>query len=452
MTTVAIYGLGYVGSVTAACLAAEGLTVVGVDIDANKVGFINAGKSPVVEPGVEVLIGNAVADGTLSAQARLDDETAAQIDIHLICVGTPSRPNGALDTTQVEAVASQIAARLGRADKRQVVAFRSTLLPGTVSYELVPLLESVSGLKPGVDFGVAVCPEFLRETTAVTDFQDPPFTIVGASDPQTVIALEDLFDFLPAKLEVTDLGTAETIKYACNAFHAVKVGFANEVGRFAKACGADANRVMDIFCTDDKLNISSAYLRPGFAFGGSCLPKDLRALVYRSRTLDLDLPLLSNVLASNDQHLNAALDMILAIKPNSVCMLGLAFKTGTDDLRESPFVRLCEVLIGKGIDVSIWDPDLDAKRLVGRNRGFVDEHLPHLARLLCSSPSAAIDGADCVVVGTSSAEGLSTLARLGIEANGSLSSPSVQKTVPVIDLVGSFEADNPNLSYEGVAW
>lgn len=454
--TVSVYGLGYVGSVTSACLADAGHEVYGIDVEPDKVAQLNERRPPVIEPGLEDIVRRVVTSGRLRGvdAARSQD---LDPDVHLVCVGTPSRANGSLDTTFVERVAEGIGAHLARSGRTQTVVFRSTMLPGTVEDLLVPILEQASGLVAGTDFGVAMCPEFLRETTAVTDFFDPPFTVVGVGDPLASDAVQVLFEFLDRPLHLVDLRTAETIKYACNAFHAVKVAFANEIGRFARSSGADAEMTMQVFCTDQQLNISPAYLRPGFAFGGSCLPKDLRAMVHRGRVLDLDLPLLSSVLPSNDQHLRHAIDLVLENAPDVVCLLGLAFKTGTDDLRESPYVRLAETLIGKGVALRIWDPDLRPDRLVGGNRAYIESSLPHLARLLVSSAAEAVQGADTCVVGTTHPDALAALAALdpsSVAAQADTESRSA--STRIVDLTGGardlIRVDSPERSYVGVAW
>ncbi|MCP4962120.1 MAG: UDP-glucose/GDP-mannose dehydrogenase family protein [Actinomycetia bacterium] len=433
---VGVYGLGYVGSVTASLLAEAGHAVWGIDIDPGKVAKVGAGQAPVVEPGLDDILTKVVGEGRLQAVVAGRDEIP-DLEVHVVCVGTPSLTNGSLDTGHVVAVAGDIGVRLAHGPRRQVIVFRSTMLPGTADVQLVGLLETSSGLVAGQDFGVAVCPEFMRETTAVADFNDPPFTVIGADDDWVSDVVAELFAFLHAPIRRVDLATAETIKYACNAFHAVKVAFANEIGRFARSTGADSRRVMEVFCSDDQLNISSAYLRPGFAFGGSCLPKDLRAVVHRARSLDLDLPLLSSVLPSNEQHLRHAIGLVLEHAPRSVGLLGLSFKTGTDDLRESPYVMLTEALLGKGIGVRIWDPDLQTDRLIGGNLSFIEQRLPHLARLLRPLPEAVVAGSDVVVLGSDDPRARTAL------LSGS--------DAAIIDLVGHRDlALAPNVV--GVAW
>lgn len=448
---VAVHGLGYVGTVTAACLADQGHHVVGLDLDPVKVAQLQTGVPPVVEPGLDEIVERSVTGGRLVALGHdhsVNAELIDSIDVHIVCVGTPSLPTGAPDTTAVAAVVDELAAAIAGRGRRDddhfpVIVIRSTVLPGTVD-RLARDAEACHGVRAGVDYGLAMCPEFLRETSAVADFFDPPFTVTGVADQRTAEVVEQLFGFLDRPFHAVTIPTAETIKYSCNAFHAMKVAFANEIGRVARASGADGRTVMDIFCQDDRLNVSAAYLRPGFAFGGSCLPKDLRALSHHGRRLDLELPLLASVLVSNEHHFHHTIELILdAVRgagPARVALLGLTFKTGTDDVRESPYVRVAETLIGKGIEVAIWDPDLDPALLRGGNRRFIDERLPHLACLLRPSPSAALVGSNVCVLGTSHPEALAALA-----ADGS---------VPVIDAEGSpaFDLDRTVHNYVGVAW
>ena len=418
--TVAVHGLGYVGTVTAACLADRGHRVIGVDVDEAKVAQLRAGVPPVLEPGLAELVARGTSSGQLVAvdhgRGRMGEQ-ALDADVHLICVGTPSGPDGAPDLSAVETVVTDIGLALaGRRDAADadassfpVVVIRSTVLPGTVD-RMATRLQQTSGLRAGLDIGLAMCPEFLREASAVADFFDPPFTVAGVSDPRTADVVRNVFAFLDRPLHVVSIPTAETVKYACNAFHAMKVAFANEIGRFALASGAHGQTVMEVLCDDDRLNISPVYLRPGFPFGGSCLPKDLRALACWGRQLDLELPLLTNVLASNERHLAHIVDLVLAQRPRRVALLGLAFKSGTDDLRESPYVSLAERLIGSGVDVAIWDPDLDPERLMGRNRWFVDVRLPELARLLRPSVDEVVAGADVCVSSTDDRRAIAALA------------------------------------------
>ncbi|MGH6913683.1 MAG: nucleotide sugar dehydrogenase, partial [Geminicoccales bacterium] len=386
---IAIFGLGYVGAVSAACLARAGHAVIGVDSNASKAELINAGKSPVVEKDVDEMIASAVAEGRLRATT---DHRAAirESELAIVCVGTPSRGNGDLDLTHVRRVCQDIADVLRCKDGFTAIIIRSTVLPGTLRNMVVPTLEGGSGKRAGEDFGVGFFPEFLRESTAVYDFHNPPKIVIAASDDRTRAMLESLNDEFDAPRMRADFEVVEMVKYADNTWHALKVAFANEVGSICKALAIDGGAVMDIFCQDTKLNISSKYLRPGFAFGGSCLPKDVRALTYKGRSLDLELPLINSIMPSNRSHVDRAMQMVLDLNERNVGVLGLSFKAGTDDLRESPVVELVERLLGKGHEIRIFDRNVNLSRLVGANRAYIYEHLPHIAKLM-------VDGVDEVV-------------------------------------------------------
>lgn len=407
---VSVFGLGYVGSVTAACLASCGHSVIGVDVNEQKVGEFADGRPPVLEPGLEDLVKRELAGGRL--RATTDAEQALfEADVSLVCVGTPSAPNGSLGTLALERVASTIGDFLPRAAERHTVVVRSTVLPGTTDQLLVPLLEERSGLKAGHDFGVAVNPEFLREGSSVADFNDPSRTVVGELDAASGTPVLELYDSLPGAKFRVPLRVAEMAKYADNAFHALKVAFANEIGNFCRSAGVDSHEVMEVFRADTKLNISAAYLTPGFAFGGSCLPKDLRALLHAAGRSDLELPLLESVFRSNERQIARAVEVVRSIGARRVGVFGLAFKPHTDDLRESPLVELCERLLGKGLDLKIYDPQISLSRLVGSNRHFIEEHIPHLSRLLTPTADEVFDHAEICVVGTYLPETASALAR-----------------------------------------
>jgi GDP-mannose 6-dehydrogenase len=411
---VAVFGLGYVGCVTAACLADRGHTVVGVDVNPLKVEAIRRGGSPVLESGLAEIVSAAVEAGTLTAT---DDAEAAvrSSDLSLVSVGTPSLGNGGLDVRAVERVAERIGSALPRCDGRHTVVVRSTVLPGTIEGAVVPLLEKASGLRAGEDFGVASNPEFLREGTSVHDFSHPPKTVIGELDEASGAAVARLYEGIEAPLYRVPLRVAETVKYVDNAFHALKIGFANEVGALCSALDVDAHEVMSIFRADRKLNISTAYLKPGFAFGGSCLPKDLRALVHAARRVDVDLPILESVLFSNERHLGRTLDAIVGVGLRRVGLFGLAFKPGTDDLRESPLVELAERLVGKGFDLRIYDPAVSLARLVGANREFIEAHIPHLSTLLVPSAGEVVEHAEICVLGTSLPEAVEAVERAANE-------------------------------------
>lgn len=404
---IGVFGLGYVGCVSAACLASMGHRVVGVDVNQDKVDLINEGRAPIVEERIGDLITDAVRDGTLRATTDAA-EAVTGTDLSLVCVGTPSAPNGSLSTAYLERVAEQI----GRAMRPgHVVVFRSTMLPGTCADLLTPILELSSGLRAGVDFGVAVNPEFLREGTSVRDFFAPPKTVIGGSDPATGDLVARLYEGLPGPVFQVPIPVAEMTKYADNAFHAVKIGFANEVGAVCQALGVDSHQVMEVFLADRKLNISPAYLRPGFAFGGSCLPKDLRGLVYAAHKADVAVPLLSHVLPANEAHLRRAFDLVTAPGRRKVGLFGLSFKPGTDDLRESPLVELAERLLGKGYDLRIYDANVSLSRLVGANRAYIAERLPHLGDLLGDSVEDVLGHAEVCVVGSTDPAVLKALER-----------------------------------------
>jgi GDP-mannose 6-dehydrogenase len=397
---VAVIGLGYVGTVTAACLAANGHDVWGVDVDAAKVAEIGLGRSPVAEPGLNAIVAQAVADGTLHATTSCP-EALDRADISLICVGTPSTRNGATDLSHirhaVDDIATSLRTGLAPDSGRHALVVRSTVPPGTVEDIVTPAL--AAGLAgTGVSAGVAMCPEFLREGSGVTDFYAPPFIIAGTADTHVSNALIELFRFLDKPVQIVDLRTAEALKYACNAFHATKVSFANELSRLFRLLGADSRQVMSLFCQDDVLNISPSYLRPGFAFGGSCLPKDLRSLLHIARVSGVEMPLLAGTLSTNEIVISDLVDRVIAADVRTVALLGLSFKSATDDLRESPNVEVAERLIGKGFDIRIYDQVVNPARLVGTNRRYVDAKLPHLGRLLASRPDEALAGADLAIV------------------------------------------------------
>ncbi|MFZ5790046.1 MAG: nucleotide sugar dehydrogenase [Pseudomonadota bacterium] len=395
---ISIFGLGYVGAISAGCLAERGHSVVGVDVNPIKVAFIERGASPVIEAKIGDMIACAVQAGKL--RSTTDGAAAVAVtDLAFVCVGTPSQTNGNLDLTYVRAVCEEIGAALKNRKDFFVVVMRSTVLPGTTAETVIPLLERHSGKRAGIDFGVCFNPEFLREGSAVDDFFNPPKTVIGATDERSRRAVESLYEGLDAPLINTDIAIAEMVKYADNAWHALKVGFGNEIGALCKALGVDGHKVMDIFCRDTKLNISAKYLKPGFAFGGSCLPKDLRALTYRARRLDLDLPILGSILPSNERHLNSGFRMIAERANRKVGILGLSFKAGTDDLRESPMVGVVEQLIGKGYDVRIFDPNVKLAGLMGSNKNYLLNHIPHIYNLVVDSIDAIVAHADTVVIG-----------------------------------------------------
>ena len=437
---VAVFGLGYVGAVTSACLAAEGHDVWGVDVDHTKVKMIAEGRSPVAEPGLTELISQVVANGQLHATTN-PIQALVRADVSLLCVGTPSTSEGRTNLTYVYRVVEDLVEALREveppASRFHTIVMRSTVPPGTVEDVGEIIRVALDGNGPAT--GMAMCPEFLRESTGISDFYSPPFTVIGSNDPDVVEMVSRLFGFLDAPLKVVDTRTAEALKYACNAFHAAKVSFANELGRVFSRFGVDSREVMELFCEDRQLNISPRYLRPGFAFGGSCLPKDLRSLLHMARIESIDLPMLAGTIATNQLCISEVVDRIVSGSGRTVALLGLSFKAQSDDLRDSPYVELAETLLGKGYDVRIYDPIVNPSALIGSNRQYVDSRLPHLARILQESASQALDGADVVVASFSSPELTDALLAAG---------PS-----RLIDLDGRLGSDVEAMAgYEGICW
>lgn len=400
---VSVFGLGYVGSVSAAMLASDGHEVVGVDLNPQKVAAINAGTSPIVEPGLAEALQDVVRQGRLRATTDTAD-AVRDSEVSLICVGTPSRRNGSLDLSQVERVATEIGEALRDADHYHVVVVRSTVLPGTTHGIVIPALERASGKTYGEGFGVSMNPEFLREGTAIKDFRQPPLTLVGHNHAADAAGTTALYAALDAPVIGTSIRTAEMIKYTSNTWHALKVCFANEIGNLCKSLGVDSHDVMDIFCKDDQLNLSPYYLKPGFAFGGSCLPKDVRALQYRAKELDVDMPVISSILPSNKLQIETAFEQVLETGKTNIGLLGFSFKAGTDDLRESPLVTLAEALIGKGLKLRIYDKNVSLARLVGANKEYIDNRIPHLSSLLCDTIDEVVDHSELLIVGNKAAE------------------------------------------------
>jgi GDP-mannose 6-dehydrogenase len=432
-----IYGLGYVGSVSAACLAADGHDVLGIDVDRTKVDSINRGVSAVVEPGLSDLIKQGVASGHLRATADTIDDA----DVSIVCVGTPSNENGSLHLDYIARAAAQIGAFLKTTSAYHVVCVRSTVLPGTVEALVIPMLEQHSQKSAGRDFGVCMNPEFLREGSSIKDYRCPPFTIIGELDRRSGDVIERLYAGLPAPSIRTKLAVAEMVKYAGNAFHALKITFANEIGNICKRLGLDGREVMEIFCRDEKLNVSAAYLQPGFAFGGSCLPKDLRALLHKAKELDLEPPVLRSILVSNTNQVEEAYRLIKKTGKKKIAMLGLSFKPGTDDLRESPIAELIEILIGKGHQVAIYDREVSLARLLGSNKAYIEHTIPHISCLMKASIDSAVDGSEVIVVAKRSPEFEAVLRR---QNNGHC----------VVDLVSVLSGpdDEKGHGYDGICW
>ena len=435
---ISVFGLGYVGTVSAGCLAQDGHTIVGVDPNSTKVAMINAGKTPIVEDQIGELLSAAVSDGRLRATSNPFDAVNAT-DISVVCVGTPSKQNGSLDLRYVEGVCNEIGAAIAEKSSRHDVVIRSTMLPGSMSETVLPALEGASGKTSGADFGLCNNPEFLREGTAVYDYYNPPKTVIGESRPGDGQFLEAIYESLPGPKIRTDIETAEMVKYVDNVWHALKVGFANEIGSLSKSLGLDGQKIMDIFCQDKKLNLSSYYMKPGFAFGGSCLPKDLRALTYKATRLDVEVPILNSIAVSNQRQIQRGLEMIRDTGARKIGVLGFSFKSGTDDLRESPVVELIERLIGKGYEVSIYDKYVNIARLVGANRDYILNRVPHIARIMAESIDSVLADSELVVVGNGSDEFGDIVDRL---------KPGQR----VLDLCGSARPAEKHDQYSGVGW
>lgn len=433
---VAVFGLGYVGSVTAACLADLGHEVIGVDIDRGKLAAFREGHAPVPEEGLDDLILRNIAAGRL----QVTDNVGAAVvhsELSLVCVGTPSRRNGSLDTGFVERVVSDIAQRVP-AGGRHVIVVRSTVLPGTSAQKLIPVIEKAAG-ESGADIGYAVNPEFMREGQAIRDFHNASFVVIGAGESGTHDVIARLYADSSAPIVRTSIEVAEMVKYASNTFHALKVAFANEIGALAHAHGVDGREVMELFRRDSVLNVSGAYLRPGFAFGGSCLPKDTRALAYRARETDVETPVLASILRSNEAHIRRAIDAVEAEGQRRVLVVGLSFKPGTDDVRESPFVLIAEALIGRGYEVAILDPDVDLDALVGMNRAYIEHELPHIASIVVHDVDEAVKSADSIVVGKD-LPGLAQALKAAAD------------TQVVFDLTGVVDRHTLAARYEALCW
>ncbi len=434
---VSIFGLGYVGAVCAASLARRGHDVIGVDVSPVKIDLINDGRSPIVEPGLEELL----AEGVRARRIRgVTDgfDAVLETDLSMICVGTPSKPNGDLGLSFVEKVARDIGVALRAKSAWHLVVVRSTVLPGTVRDLVIPVLEEASGKRAGEDFGVCVNPEFLRESTAIKDYDQPPMTVIGELDERSGDLLAELYGDLDAPLIRKPIEVAEMIKYTCNVWHATKVSFANEIGNIAKSMGVDGRDVMDVMCLDNKLNISRYYMRPGFAFGGSCLPKDVRALTYRANQMDVRHPLLSSIMNSNSEQVTNAFNIVTGYGSRKVSMLGLSFKSDTDDLRESPLVELAEQLIGKGYDLKIFDRNVDYARTHGANREYINQKIPHLSNLMDSDLNGVVEHGEVVVVGNNDQLFQTVIA-------------DVPEGKRVVDLVG-FMKTTSNEVLEGICW
>jgi len=434
---ISVMGLGYVGAVAAACLAKDGHEVIGVDPQQTKVDLINAGQTPIIEKDIGEIIAEQVAAGHLVATTDVKSAVAAT-DLSLVCVGTPSLGNGHIDLKYVRRVCEQIGEGL-REHRGHTVVLRSTLLPGSMRSVVIPTLEVASGLKAGVDFGLCINPEFLREGTAVYDYYHPPKTVIGEVGQGGADVLEKVYAHLPGPKIRTDYETAEMVKYADNTWHALKVSFANEIGNICKALGVDSHRLMDIFCQDTKLNLSPYYLKPGFAFGGSCLPKDVRALAYKAKLLDVKVPIIDAILPSNDEQIERGIRAVTEKASKKVGILGFSFKAGTDDLRESPMVELVERLIGKGYDLRVYDSNVRIASIVGANRDYILNHIPHISKLMVNSIEEVLDHAGTVVIGNGSPE-FREVPRL------------LRENQQIVDLVRISDTKSVEGIYDGICW
>jgi len=435
---VSIFGLGYVGTVSAGCLANEGHEVIGVDRVPTKIDLINKGQSPIIEADIGEIIAATVQTGRLRAT---EDHALAvrQTELSFVCVGTPSLGNGNLDLAHMKRACEQIGQALKAKTAWHTVVIRSTILPGTMRNIVIPILEHSSGKRAGVDFAVCHNPEFLREGSAVADFRCPPKTVIGELDRAGGDMLASLYERIDSPLIRTDLETAEMVKYVDNSWHALKIGFANEIGNLCKTFTIDGHEVMKIFCQDRKLNISPAYLMPGFAFGGSCLPKDLRALTYQAKMRDLELPILTSILASNERQVSRGLQLIMEKGHNRIGVLGFSFKAGTDDLRESPVIEIIERLLGKGHDLRIYDKNVNIASLVGANRDFILHRIPHISRLMVDRIDAVLDHAQTVVIGNKDPDFRSVPERL-------------RPDQLLVDLVRITDRRSDNGKYDGICW
>lgn len=435
---ISIFGMGYVGAVSAACLSSDGHRVVGVDPNPTKVEIINQGRAPIIETDLDTLLGESVSNGLLSAMSDADD-AVRQTSMSFICVGTPSQANGNLDLTFVKAVCEDIGQALRNKDEFHVVVVRSTMLPGSMRNVVIPTLEAASGKKAGEGFGVCNNPEFLREGTAIYDYRNPPKTVIGEIDKESGELLASIYADIDAALIRTDIETAEMVKYSDNVWHALKVCFANEIGNICKSLEIDGHEVMDIFCQDTKLNLSSYYMKPGFAFGGSCLPKDVRALNYMAKMRDLELPIIGNILENNKKQVDRGIAMITEKGNKKVSILGFSFKAGTDDLRESPLVEVVERLIGKGYDLCLYDRNVNLAKLTGANKNYILNAIPHISGLMVDNMDDAIAHGQTIVLGNNSPEFVDILDRT--------SSQQV-----VVDLVRIIDQPSIAERYDGICW
>ena len=437
-TVISIFGLGYVGTVTAACFAQKGYFIIGVDPNELKIKIIKEGRSPIIEKDVESILAKAITQRRIQVTTDSYQAILAS-EISFICVGTPSDTNGSLNLTYLKKVSSEIGDALKTKKDYHRIVFRSTMLPGTIESVLIPIIEKRSSKVAGIDFGVVMNPEFLREGTAVADFYDPPKTVIGALNEEDGKELATYYKGIDAPLIITSIKVAEMIKYVDNVFHALKIVFANEVGNLCKVLDVDSLEIMDIFCLDIKLNLSSYYLKPGFAFGGSCLPKDIRALNYKAKTLDVQLPVINSISLSNELHIKGAFQRILSWGKKKIGVLGIAFKEDTDDLRESPMIELIELLIGKGYELKIYDKYVSLAKLFGANKDFIEKRIPHISKLMVSDFSSIVDFSEILIIGTKDEDFLNIFS-------------SLHEDQIVFDFVGIAKQLKIKAKYEGICW
>jgi GDP-mannose 6-dehydrogenase len=436
---ISVFGLGYVGVVSAACFAQMGHEVIGVDPNVKKVDMINNGQCPIVEKEIDEIIRNVVENNRLTATSDWI-EAVTNSDIAIVCVGTPSNNNGSLTLSYIERVSMHIGAAIKEKDNYFTVVIRSTIFPGTIENTIIPILEKESCKKVGKDFGVSMNPEFLREGSSVYDFYNPPKIVVGEFDAKSGEQIIELYKSIDTTLVRTNIKSSEMIKYADNSFHALKVVFANEIGNICKKLSIDSHEVMDIFCLDEKLNLSPYYLKPGFAFGGSCLPKDLRVINYEAKQMDLNTPVLNSILDSNIKQIQLVVDKLINFKGSVLGFMGLSFKGGTDDMRESPLVEVIETMLGKGFSIKIFDRNVSVAKLIGANKEYIEKEIPHISSLLCSSPEELIKGSDVIIFGNHGEEFEDALAL-------------INKDQVVIDLVRIVNASTDNMGeYHGISW
>ncbi len=436
---ISIFGMGYVGAVSLACLARDGHKVIGVDLDKVKLKLIASGQSPIIEEGMPELVRDVVKNGNIETSTEAEYAIRGS-EVSFVCVGTPSSLDGSQDLTAIRRVTEQIGVALRNVEHYHVIVYRSTIQPGTIENIVKPILKETSGRELGVNYGICFQPEFLREGSSIKDYDNPPYTIVGGDSEKSISKLKQLFEHLPNEFYSTDIGTAEMLKIVCNNFHALKATFANEVGRVCQSLNIDSQAVMDLVCMDKHLNISTAYMKPGFAFGGSCLPKDLRALLHIAKTNNVNIPMLSGLLPSNSIHIEHSINMVLQLNKKKIGMIGLSFKTGTDDLRESPLVELAERFIGKGLNLRIYDPEVNISRLMGANRKYIEEVIPHIASLMCDNIDEVFTESEVIIVGLNNRELLDSVYKL--------SRPEHQ----IIDLVNLPDQSKLRSQYKGVCW